>query len=171
MEDGILVTDFLNNDWDVNCIGCCIANGSMEVPGGIIYKTKNFYLHQDPEIPIEGFMIITARKHISSISELDIDEMLELAELVYKARNIVKKIGNINEVTIIQEERSQHLHIWLFPRCSWMENSFENSVASIRDITKYAKEELKKDEQIDKILKLVGLMRKEFNYNRWIKKM
>lgn len=165
MEDSILVTDFLNNDWDVDCIGCCIANGSMKVPGGIIRETKNFYLHQDPEIPIEGFMIIAAKRHISSISELDFDEMLELSELTYKARNIIKKIGNINEFTIIQEERSKHLHIWLFPRCSWMEEIFDNSVASIRDILKYAKEELKNDEQINKILKLVNLMREEFDVN------
>jgi len=165
MEDSILVTDFLNNDWDVDCIGCCIANGSMKVPGGIIRETKNFYLHQDPEIPIEGFMIIATKRHISSISELDFDEMLELAELTYKARNIIKKIGNINEFTIIQEERAQHFHIWLFPRCSWMEEIFDNSIASIRDILKYAKEELKNDEQINKILKLVDLMREEFDTN------
>lgn len=58
------IQDFLGNQWDCDCLGCSIGNGSIIPPGGIIKTTNHFVLHQDPEIPIHGFLIVASRDHI-----------------------------------------------------------------------------------------------------------
>ena len=158
-----MIKDFLNNEWDVKCVGCSIGCAEMIPPGGIIKETENFCVNQDPEIPIEGFFIIASKKHIKSITELNLDEMLELSTLIYETRNAIKKIGKNEDITIIQEERSGHLHIWLFPRYQWMNEKFDNSISSIRDIMDYARKNLKNQEQIENILKTVEKVKIEIN--------
>ncbi|WP_051540213.1 hypothetical protein [Clostridium ihumii] len=89
--------------------------------------------------------------------------MLELSKLIYETRNAIKKIGKNEYITIIQEEQSGHLHIWLFPRCQWMNEKFDDSLSSIRDIMDYARKNLKNQEQIENILKTVEKIKIEIN--------
>lgn len=154
--------DFMNNEWTCKCMGCSIGNGEIVPPGGVIAETENFSIHQDPEVPIKGFLIIGSKKHIKSISELTQEEAAELFDLVYKARIAMKNIGKIDEVTIIQEERSGHFHLWLFPRYEWMMDQFGNSLTTIRDIMTYAKENLKTNVNIDEILLFVEKVKNNF---------
>lgn len=45
-----MITDILNRKWKCKCLGCSIASGEITPPGGKIAETRNFVLHQDPEI-------------------------------------------------------------------------------------------------------------------------
>ncbi|GAA0126271.1 hypothetical protein UT300019_21730 [Clostridium sp. CTA-19] len=158
-----MVKDILNNNCEAECIGCSISNKEMEIPGGIIYETENFIIQQDLEVPIEGFLVIVSKKHIRSISELRMNEMVELSELIYKSRSILEKIDSLTDVTIIQEERSKHFHVWLFPRYKWIDEKFDNSLPAIREIMKYARENLKTDTQINRVLNIAKMVKDEFN--------
>lgn len=158
----MIIKDFMNNQWNCECIGCSIGNGEIVPPGGIIIDTENFVLHQDPEVPIRGFLIIASKKHIKSISELSLEESTELFELVYKARLAMKNIVDINEVTIIQEERSGHFHIWLLPRYEWMIDKFGNSLSTVREIMNYSKENLKTKDNIEEILSVISKLKNAF---------
>jgi diadenosine tetraphosphate (Ap4A) HIT family hydrolase len=156
-------TDILNREWTCQCIGCSIASGEVLSPGGIIAETKNFRLDQDPEIPIKGFLIISSKSHIRSISQLSSEESRELFDLVYRARIALNSISDIKEVTIIQEERSGHFHLWLLPRYEWMNERFANSLSTVREIMAYSKNNLKSDENIESILLEVEKIRKILN--------
>ncbi len=158
----MIIKDFTNKEWTCKCIGCSIGNGEIVPPGGIIADTENFVLHQDPEVPIRGFLIIASKRHIKSISELSLEESTELFELVYRARLAMKNAVNINEVTIIQEERSGHFHIWLLPKYEWMTDKFDNSLSSIREIMNYSKENLKTKDNIEEILLVVSELKGAF---------
>jgi diadenosine tetraphosphate (Ap4A) HIT family hydrolase len=155
----MIIKDFMNNEWSGKCIGCLIGNGEIIPPGGIITETKNFVLHQDPEVPIKGFLIIDSKKHIKSISQLTLEESAELFHLVYRARLAMKDIRDINEVTIIQEERSEHFHLWLLPRYEWMTDRFGNSLSSIREMMAYSKENLKTKDNIEEVLLVVSKLK------------
>lgn len=155
--------DISNKTWECDCIGCAIGTSNVIPPGGIILSTDNFVLHEDPEIPIEGFLIIASKSHIKSIAELTLEESSELFNLVYKARMTQKNILGINEVTIIQEERSGHFHIWLLPRYDWMTEKFGNSLSNIRDITNYSRENLKTKDNVEKVLTSVNKLKDYFN--------
>ena len=159
----MIFTDILNREWECQCIGCAIASGEVETPGGNIAETKNFRLDQDPEIPIKGFLIIASKSHMKSISQLNCEESQELFALVYRARIALKSIADIKEVTIIQEERSGHFHLWLLPRYEWMDEKFANSLSTIREIMTYSKNNLKSQENIENILTVVKKIKKIIN--------
>lgn len=78
--------DILGRAWLGDCLGCAIGDGTYVPPGGIIRETPHFVLHQDPEVPIAGFLIIGARRHCQSISQLTRAESQDLFDLCYAGR-------------------------------------------------------------------------------------
>jgi diadenosine tetraphosphate (Ap4A) HIT family hydrolase len=127
--------DFLGHEWNIDCMGCAIADQSMSVLGGFIYKSQHFCIHQDPLIPLPGFLVIASLRHIRSISEMDDAEYQEFASLVRVAHQAIKQVTQIEHLTIVQEESSIHFHLWFFP---WMEEVIQKygppSLTKIREI-------------------------------------
>jgi diadenosine tetraphosphate (Ap4A) HIT family hydrolase len=128
--------DFLGNVWDIGCMGCAIGNRSMLVPGDFILKTQHFCVHQDPLIPLPGFLVIASLRHIQSISEMRESEYSEFSGLVKLVHNAIKESTKVKYLTIVQEESSIHFHLWLFP---WTQAVLEryggSSLTKIREIT------------------------------------
>lgn len=128
-------TDFLGKEWSIDCMGCAISNGSMLVPGGFIYKTEYFAVHQDPLIPLPGFLVIASLRHIQSISDMKDSEFQEFAKLIKTTHKAIKESINIESLTIVQEENSIHFHLWFFP---WTQAVIKNygppSLTKIREI-------------------------------------
>ena len=127
--------DFLGNEWDIGCMGCAIGDQTMSVPGGFIQRTQYFCVHQDPLIPLPGFLVIASVRHIRSISEMREPEYEEFSRLVKAAHYAIKEATHIEHLTIIQEENSTHFHLWFFP---WTQAVIEKygqpSLAKIREI-------------------------------------
>jgi diadenosine tetraphosphate (Ap4A) HIT family hydrolase len=147
-----MVMDIFNHEWDCGCVGCSIAMGDVIPPGGIIAETKNFVLHQELEVPIKAFLIISSKKHIKSIAQLTKEEAEELFDLVYKARIALKSVEDIADLRIIQEENSSHFHMWLLPRYEWMNNIYSNSLYSIREMMVSMQTSHKTEENLKEIL-------------------
>lgn len=141
------------------CTGCKVAKEDLEL---IIYRTENFILLQDPEVPIKGFLVIQSKNHVNSIIDFKEEEQIELIKLINKSRRALKELDICNEVTIVQEERSKHFHVWLFPNYEWMQEKFGKGIKYLRDISEYvipnATEEEKK-----KVLEVVEELKKYFN--------
>lgn len=139
------MSDIINK----KCTGCAIVNREIISTGGIIHETDNFLLFQDPEVLLKGFLIVQSKKHVNSIIDFTEDEQIELIKLTNKARLALKELNICQEVTIVQEERSKHFHIWLFPNYDWMQEKFGKGIKYLRDINEYviqnATEESKKE--------------------------
>lgn len=127
----------MEKEKDKKCIACSIVNGELIPMGGIIYETENFILAQDAEVPISGFLVIQTRKHLNSVINLSKKEREELMELVYETRAVLEKLNICKEIRIVQEERSKHFHVWLFPYHEWMKEKFGKGIQYLRDINKY----------------------------------
>jgi len=116
-------------------MGCAVSNYSMLVPGGMIQRTENFCVHQDPLIPIPGFLVIASVRHIQSISEMRPFEYEEFCTLLKTTHQAIKEVTTIEFLTIIQEESSKHFHLWFFP---WTQSVIEQygtpSLTMIREI-------------------------------------
>ena len=129
------ISDFLGNEWNIDCMGWAVSNGMMLVPGGMIQRTKNFCVHQDPLIPLPGFLVIASTRHIKSISEMQEVEYKEFSILVKTTHQAIKDATKIEHLTIIQEESSIHFHLWFFP---WIESVINRygqpSLTKIRQI-------------------------------------
>lgn len=107
--------DFLGNRWEYTCMGCAIADGTMLPPGGMIQGTRHFVVHQDPLIPLPGFLVVASTQHIHSISQMEDEEYQEFSELLKRAYQTIKDVTRVEHLTIIQEEYSSHFHLWFFP--------------------------------------------------------
>jgi diadenosine tetraphosphate (Ap4A) HIT family hydrolase len=116
-------------------MGCAIGDGKMLVPGGVIQRTTNFCVHQDPFIPLPGFLVIAAVRHIRSLSQMQATEYEEFSGLVKTTQQAIKEATAVEYLTIVQEESSIHFHLWFFP---WTRNVIEQyglpSLTIIRDI-------------------------------------
>ena len=134
--------DFLGNEWNHDCMGCAINNQSMSVPGGFILKTSHFCVHQDPLIPLPGFLVIASLRHIRSISEMRESEYDEFSELVRITHHAIKEATQIECLTIVQEESSIHFHLWFFPWTQDVIKQFgQPTLTKIREImTAYKKQ-------------------------------
>lgn len=153
--------DFLGNKWEYDCMGCAITNKEISIPGGIIFEGKYTILGANPEIPIPGFMIINSKRHINSFSELSKDERYEMTDVISLTEKVLKELNIVEEVTLIQEERSKHLHIWIFPNYKWMAEKFGKGIKYLRDISEYAKNNVNEND-IKEILEVIDKIREYF---------
>jgi diadenosine tetraphosphate (Ap4A) HIT family hydrolase len=155
------INDILNQKWNVGCIGCAIGRGEMIPPGGVIAENRSFYMHQDPEIPIPGFLIIAPRKHVHAIVDLTADEYADFSSLLQSGRKLLTRLPDIRSVTVIQEEHSSHFHLWLFPWYDWMVEKYgKRSLSHIRPIMDYAKTMLKTPHQQLLVLESITVLKK-----------
>ncbi len=157
-------TDFLGNELRFDCMGCAIVKGDIKVPGDIIYKGNAVVLVADPVVPVPGFYVINTKRHIRSLSELDNTERQELVNLAAHAEKAIKSLGD-NEITLVQEERSSHFHLWIFPNYDWMTEKYGKGITYLRDIFTYAKENAT-DETKQEVLAAIEKVRAYFiNHN------
>ena len=154
--------DILNNEYEVECIGCALGDKRLIPIGGIIQETERFILHQDPDIPIKGFLIIASKQHVKSIAELSDVEAQEFFALCHRARRALLSFEDILGCTLIQEERG-HLHLWIFPEYAWMCDLFDDSLSSVRPILAYAREHLRTEENIKEIVAYVERLKHLLN--------
>ncbi len=147
------------------CTGCSVISGELVPFGGIIYQTENFSLAQDAEVLLEGFLIIQSKKHVNSILEFTEEECMELTKLLYQTRKALKELNICEEVTIVQEERSKHFHIWLFPYYDWMREKFGKGIKYLRDINEHVIQNVTEEDKKN-VLKTCERLKKYFEKNQ-----
>ena len=140
--------DFLGNEWAYECMGCAVSRGEIQVPGGIIKRTSHFCVHQDPLIPLPGFLVIASLRHIHSILEMQEEEYAEFAGLLRTTHLVIKQVVDVQNLSLVQEEYSSHFHLWFFP---WTESVLaqygQPSLTKIRGImADYRQESIKPKE-------------------------
>jgi diadenosine tetraphosphate (Ap4A) HIT family hydrolase len=158
------IQDLLGEIWRVDCTGCAIGSGKMEPPGGIISENDSVFLHQDPEVPIPGFLVVGSRRHVRSLNEMSPKEQSEFTSLLCEAQSCLSALPEVESITIVQEERSAHFHTWLFPWQTWMTDMFgTNSLTHLGPIMAHAKSHRKNPDQLDTILKTVGYLKEQIH--------
>ncbi|MCK4745281.1 diadenosine tetraphosphate hydrolase [Candidatus Parcubacteria bacterium] len=144
------IINFRGQSKKIACLGCARAKGEISV--GDILKSKYFDAHQDYEIPIPGFVIISSKRHIQSVDEFTEAEQQDFIKFLCRLRQGIRKMLKISVVYLIQEEdTSHHFHVWVFPRYSWMQKQFGRKIESVRPIMEYAKKNLKTKNNLKKV--------------------
>lgn len=108
----------------------------MEVPGGFIARTPHFVVHQDPLVPLPGFIVIASLRHFQRLDEMTAVEYQDFAFLLRKTQLAIKRVTGIEHLTLVQEESSVHFHLWFF---RWTESVIKQhgkpSLSKIREIS------------------------------------
>jgi diadenosine tetraphosphate (Ap4A) HIT family hydrolase len=107
--------DFLGNQWDIDCMACAVSRGSISVPGGLIHRGRYFFVQQDSLIPLPGFLVIASLRHIRSLSEMQPAEYDDFSRLLRTTHHAIKEVTKVDCLTLVQEEKSPHFHLWFFP--------------------------------------------------------
>jgi diadenosine tetraphosphate (Ap4A) HIT family hydrolase len=145
------ITDIRGETRALECLSCAIAQNTVEIRGGSVIRSAFFDVHQDFEIPIPGFMILTSLRHLQSVSEFTDEESAEFMQVLRAIRDLQREVLGIDTVYLHQEEdTSHHFHLWLFPRHEWM-NAMGRKAESMRPIMEYARKELKTEENLQKL--------------------
>ena len=156
-----------------DCMGCTIANsfsGKSEVLGQVI-KTKNFNIAQDSELPIDGFMVIGSVRHIKSINEMTMEEKQELIILIDETIRALKNIGVCSEYDVVWEEKEgNHFHAWLMPRHKYLLDAMgTNIIKKVGELFDYAKNNLRTQENLNRVFDTIEKLKKELQQNATIK--
>ncbi len=145
-----------------DCMACSILNGELKPFGEILYENDNFYVCQDFEVPINGFIIISTKQHLSSINEFTDKQKIDFIMLLDKVLKALKGIGVAEEFILVQGERKDiHFHISLFPRKVWMKEKFGRVISSLKQIQEYAIENMKTAENLEEIANTCKLLKVE----------
>ena len=147
------IINLLGEEKVVNdCLGCELANGMLDVFGGMLYQDEYFNISQDFELPIDGFIIIASNKHYEFINDITDSERFLLINLINKVTKLLRSYEVCSEFNIILEEKvGRHFHVWIMPRHKWMIEKFGNVLKNIQVIQDYAKENMRTEENILKI--------------------
>lgn len=161
------LTDLVGNEIELNgCLGCKIANKTLDVFGGIIFENDDFVITQDFELPINGFIIISTKKHFEKLNELSTNMQINLINLISKTLKILEDNKIAEQYNIILEEKTgYHFHIWLMPRHKWMIEKFGKVLKNIKEIQEYSIKNLKTQENFDNIKHTCNILKENLNKN------
>ena len=144
------------------CIGCACASGEFDVFGGNLFETESFIVAQDCELPINGFMIVSTKRHITKMTELSEKEQIDLIKIINKVLTILRDNHVAEEYNIVLEEKSSsHFHVWLMPRHKWMLEKFGKVMKNLKPIFDYSLENFRDEKSLAEILKTCEIVKNE----------
>ena len=147
----------------IGCPGCAYAKHEFELPCGMAYENDNFTLSQDWELPIEGFFIVSPKRHIEKLSELTDSERNEMFDIVNKTIKILRDNNICDRFEIIFEEKeNRHLHVWIMPRHEWMIKLVDDIIDNIGTILEYAKNNFRNEDVYERINSITKLIKTYF---------
>ncbi len=159
------IEDFTGAEKEVVCIGCACAAAGETVPGYVI-ETELFHAHQDQEVPIPGFVILSTKRHVDSIADFTDAEASEFILLARRIRQAQREVLGIEHVYLVQEEDTEdHFHLWLLPRYDWMkdEAKFGRKVGSARNVLKFAEQHMKTPDNIASVMDAANKVKEFLN--------
>ena len=128
------------------------------------YENDRFTLSQDWELPIQGFFIVSPKRHIEKLCELTKNERNEMFEIVDKTVKILRDNKICERFDYIFEEKeNRHLHVWILPRYNWMNKIVNDIIDNIGIILEYAKTNFRNDENYEEIKRISDIVKNNFN--------
>ena len=101
------------------CLGCEIAAGRCDVPGGIVHETTRWIVNHAVGRLNLGTLIVAPREHVVAMADLDDEAVAELGPLLRDAARIVEAICRPEQtyVCVWSHGRTErrHLHILVQP--------------------------------------------------------
>lgn len=132
-------------------------------PDELVFETSLFTIHQDWEVPIPGFFILSPKRIVRTIDEFTEEETEEYIRLIRKLRKGMKELLRIETVYFFQNEDSKfNFHLWIFPRYDWMEH-FGKGIGSVKSIINHATETMVNNKNIAVVRDCVIKMNKFFS--------
>ena len=144
------------------CLGCEIVKGNLPSFGDVVYEDEEFFFVLVFELPINGFIVISTKRCISSINEMTENERVNLIKLINKLLIKLKELNICSHFNIVQQEKEgYHFHIWLMPAHNWMKEKFGKTLKNLKSIFDYALANFRDKEHLDEISNTTKMLKEE----------
>ena len=103
---------------DEVCRGCYLENVKISIEElNPIWSNRDFVIRQDAECPLPAFYIISTRRHINTIGDIDCLRAAQLGVIISELRKTMLSALGVKRIHMILEERlvEPQLHIWMLP--------------------------------------------------------
>lgn len=112
----LITKNFLGENMEFyGCKSCAISNHEItNLVGGYIYDDGFVNITADPEVPIKGFMIVGIKPHVSKLTELNLEQRVQIFETINKLEFCLKELGE-NKVIKFEDGYSTHWREWVIP--------------------------------------------------------
>ena len=156
--------NYANEEINLNgCPACAYAKNEFTLPCGMAYENDRFTLSQDWKLPIQGFFVVSPKRHIENFEELSKQERIDIFEIVNKTIKILKSNNICDRFNVIFEEKQNvHFHVWIMPRHKWMNDLVGNISNNIGKIFEYAKTNLNTPDNLKKINEITQIIKEKF---------
>ena len=82
----------------IDCMACQLSSGTLELPGGLIHRTR-FWLVEHCIGPLGlGAMVVKPERHVTSVPDLSEDEAVELGPLLRRASIVARQLVDASQV-------------------------------------------------------------------------
>jgi diadenosine tetraphosphate (Ap4A) HIT family hydrolase len=82
------------------CLSCDLAAGRLELPGGVIHETTNWFVEHTVGPLGVGTLIVKPKRHVTRVSELTEHEAGELGLLLVRAASVLDDLLEPEQVYI-----------------------------------------------------------------------
>ena len=161
MEKTIL--DYAGNVLErvTDCPACDYINGEFSLPCGIAYRDDMCMVSQGWQYPIVGMFVISPIRCVALLEQLTTDERNHMFEIVDRVLKFLRNNNVAQEFNVIWSEKArEHFHIWILPRDGWKERGID-SLKDIRQLHKYAIENMRTKESLKAIMEINEKLRDE----------
>ena len=83
------ITNYKGEIREFSCLACAREKGEINL--GNIVKSAHFDAHQDYEVPIPGFIIISSRRHFKSVDEFTEKEQKDFIKFLFRLRSAMNR--------------------------------------------------------------------------------
>jgi diadenosine tetraphosphate (Ap4A) HIT family hydrolase len=101
-----------------SCAVCDCVTGRVRPPGGIVWSDDRFVLYGFPEPnPIPGYVILSSRRHVRGLYDLDAAEAAALGPLWVRIQRAQKTaLGADHAYAFVLGDKVPHFHSHIVPR-------------------------------------------------------
>ena len=141
------------------CLSCRIVSGVETPPGGAIAATPHFHAHQDVAYPVEGQVIVAARRHFHGLDAMAPSEAADLLPFLQAIRRAQREVLGIRNVYYFyNEDTKHHFHAWMVPRHDWIVR-FGRSIEAVRPALLHARSAMSSPAELDAVRSAAGRLR------------
>jgi len=102
------------------CLSCAMISGPLSDYAGTVFRGRHFHAHQDVEIALPGFVVVSTVRHIASTMQFSSAEREEFSSVLVRLRYAQNHCGLKNVYLFQNEDTLDHFHLWMFPIYDWM---------------------------------------------------
>jgi len=80
------------------CLACDLAEGRLELPGGVIHESALFFVEHCVGPLGVGTLLVKPRRHVTRVAELTDEEAAELGPLLRRSAQVVDELVRPEQV-------------------------------------------------------------------------